>query len=50
MKNERALSFIHQRVNDQNFGKIAGDKSPNESWDILMKSYKEIGRVKKMSF
>ncbi|GAV76786.1 UBN2 domain-containing protein [Cephalotus follicularis] len=47
-KDNNALYFIHQGVNDEVFEKVVGATSSKLAWDILMTSFKGADRIKKV--
>ncbi|TYK30798.1 Retrovirus-related Pol polyprotein from transposon TNT 1-94 [Cucumis melo var. makuwa] len=47
-KYQKALTIIHQAINDNNFEKISGATTAYQAWKILENTYKGVDRVKKV--
>ncbi|KAA0056914.1 Retrovirus-related Pol polyprotein from transposon TNT 1-94 [Cucumis melo var. makuwa] len=47
-KNQKALTIIHQAIDDNNFEKISGATTAYQAWQILENTYKGVDRVKKV--
>ncbi|KAA0026211.1 reverse transcriptase [Cucumis melo var. makuwa] len=47
-KYQKALTIIHQAIDDNNFEKISGATTAYQAWQILENTYKGVDRVKKV--
>ncbi|KAA0042449.1 UBN2 domain-containing protein [Cucumis melo var. makuwa] len=47
-KDQKALTIIHQAINDNNLEKISGATTAYQAWKILENTYKGVDRVKKV--
>ncbi|TYK18362.1 Retrovirus-related Pol polyprotein from transposon TNT 1-94 [Cucumis melo var. makuwa] len=47
-KDQKALTIIHQAIDDNNFEKISGATTAYQAWQILENTYKGVDRVKKV--
>ncbi|TYK22149.1 Retrovirus-related Pol polyprotein from transposon TNT 1-94 [Cucumis melo var. makuwa] len=47
-KDQKALTIIHQAIDDNNFEKISGATTAYQTWQILENTYKGVDRVKKV--
>ncbi|TYJ96705.1 UBN2 domain-containing protein [Cucumis melo var. makuwa] len=47
-KDQKALTIIHQAIDDNNFEKISGATTTYQAWQILENTYKGVDRVKKV--
>ncbi|KAA0050234.1 putative copia-type polyprotein [Cucumis melo var. makuwa] len=47
-KDQKALTIIHQAIDDNNFEKISGATTTYQAWKILENTYKGVDRVKKV--
>ncbi|XP_022150851.1 uncharacterized protein LOC111018895 [Momordica charantia] len=47
-KDQKALTIIHQTIDDTNFEKISGATTAMQAWQILENTYKGVDRVKKV--
>ncbi|KAA0033083.1 copia protein [Cucumis melo var. makuwa] len=45
---QKALTIIHQAIDDNNFEKISGATTAYQAWQILENTYKGVDRVKKV--
>ncbi|GAB2273961.1 hypothetical protein Dimus_039062 [Dionaea muscipula] len=48
IRDQRALSFIQQGVDDSNFETIASAKTAKEAWDLLQTAFKGIEKVQRV--
>ncbi|TYK12007.1 copia protein [Cucumis melo var. makuwa] len=49
-KDQKALTIIHQAIDDNNFEKISRATTAYQAWQILENTYKGVDRVKKVRF
>ena len=47
-RDQKALTIIHQVIDDSNFEKISGATTAHQTWNFLEKTYKGVDRVKKI--
>ena len=47
-KDQRALTLIHQAIDDGNFEKISGAATAKQAWQILENTFKGVDQVKKV--
>ena len=47
-KDQRALTLIHQAIDDGNFERISGAATTKQAWQILENAFKGVDQVKKV--
>ncbi|KAL5805356.1 hypothetical protein ACOSQ3_032156 [Xanthoceras sorbifolium] len=47
-KDQKALTIIHQAINDGTFEKISGASTTKQAWQILENTFKGVEQVKKL--